>query len=135
MSSGVTKANWHNDIIVDDDDSDPFEVHERGLPIEIGDEEARVSRAMVQTLEREGRLADHGVTCAIKDQPNTTCWACPVYKPPSSKHPISVLCRLGREQDRLVTRLVQLRVEKKQREADEAQAQSDYATLQEAATA
>lgn len=135
MSSGVTKANWHNDIIVDDDDSDPFEVHERGLPIEIGDEEARVSQAIVRSLEREGRLADQGITCAIKDRPDTTCWACPVYKPPSSPHPISVLCRLGREQDRLVTRAVQLRVEEKQREADEAQAESDYTALQEAATA
>lgn len=134
MASGVTKANWHNDIVVDDDDSDPFEVHERGLPVEIGDEEARVSQAVVRSLEKEGRLADHGVTCAIKDQAETTCWACPVYKPPSSTHPISVLCRLGREQDRLVTRLVQLRVEKKQREADEAQADSDHTALQEAAT-
>lgn len=130
------QANWFNDIVVDDDDDvDPFEVHERGLPIEIGDEEARVSAAIQKSLAKEGRFADRGVTCEIKDVPDTTCWACPVYKG-NTDDPIAVLCTLGREQDRLLTRAIQLRVERKQREELEDQKRQVYdAALEEATVA
>ena len=113
------QCNWFNDITVEDDDVDPFAVHERGLPIEIGDEEARVSKALRDTLRKEGSFAEQGITCEIKDRPDTTCWACPVYKS-DSNHPLSVLCKLGRVQDRLVTRLAQVQIDKKNEQAEEA---------------
>lgn len=111
------KAQWFNDVAFDEDeDFDPFEVQERGLPIEIGNEEARVAKSIQKSLEKEGRLDEQGITCAIKDRPDTTCWACPVFTS-DSNNPLSVLCRLGREQDRLVTRAAQLQEERKEKES------------------
>lgn len=107
-------------MVDEDDNVDPFAVEERGLPIEVGDEEARVSRALQKTLDREGGLFTQGVTCAIKDRADTTCWACPVYRPPTSGDPISALCRIGREQDRLLTRMASLKIEAAERVEREA---------------
>lgn len=102
----LVKANWFNDLEVEDE-GDPFAVEEKGLPIEIGDEEARVTRAISKSLDKEGRLAAIGVTCAIKDREDTTCWACPVYRG-DTRDSIAPLCNLGREQERLSTRLAVL---------------------------
>lgn len=116
--AGAVQANWFQEIALPEEDLDPFAVEERGLPIEVGDEEARLSRALMETMRKEGVYADRGITCAIKDRPDTTCWACPVFKADTT-HSLSALCRLGREQDRLVTRQAALTVERKQKKREE----------------
>lgn len=100
----AVQANWHNaDLEVDD--SDPFAVEQEGLPIDLDNDVATLSRRISRSVEKEGRLAERGVTCGIKDSAGTSCWSCPVYKG-GTTHSLASLCRLGREQERLVTRLV-----------------------------
>lgn len=102
MGAGAVQADWFTDLTVDD--SDPFAVEGKGLPVDVSGDVAHLQREIVRLIEKEGRLAERGVTCAIKDREDTSCWACPVFRGRTSDS-IAPLCNLGREQERLVTRL------------------------------
>lgn len=108
--SGI-KARWSNATVEIDESIDPFaedaEVHvpSVGVPIKIGMEEASLDDRLRETLRVEGALDAEGVTCAIKDLPNTSCFACPLYEGGDMATKQGALCRVGREQESIVTLL------------------------------
>lgn len=90
---------------------DPFdEAEELGNPIDLQDREAVLNARLVVTLKWEGNLYESGVTCPIKERSDTSCSACPVSEAAKRESPRSALCRLGREQEQIVTELAVLRL-------------------------
>lgn len=104
------KAQWFTPDIELDDDGDPFDlVDDDGeTVVDLSTDEERLARELSDTIKREARLDAQSVTCEIKDRADTSCWACPLFRGHSSE-PIAPLCRLGREQGSLLTRLAVLR--------------------------
>lgn len=119
MASGV-KANWHVNLdVLSDGLADLWadEVAETGLPIELGDDSAKLSDKLERTVRQEAYLFNQGVTCQIKDREDTSCWACPVYRG-DTDDPVGALCLVGREQERLLTRLA---VDRQEQHEDQGQ--------------
>jgi hypothetical protein len=104
----TVRADWHTPAL-EGDGGDPFATPERiervGTPIDLRatDDRAELTTALQQTIAREARLADEGVTCAIKDVADASCHACPLFRADGSA--MSRLCALGREQESLSTRI------------------------------
>lgn len=85
---------------------DPFdEIEDLGQPIDLHDRVAVLNARLVLTLRGESNLASSGVVCPIKDRPDTSCSACPVSDAAKRETPKSALCRLGREQEEILTEL------------------------------
>lgn len=110
--SGV-KANWHVEAAswADDIDTDsPFSVpiEEIGERIDLRDPKAALDIRLGELLRREGNLDAVGVTCPIKDRPDTTCHACPVSQAHDPSVKLCLLCRVGREQETVLTELAVL---------------------------
>lgn len=104
----TARANWFIDELPGlDDELDPFAVpiEEVGERIDLLEPEARLHLRFRELLDREGRLFNRAVTCAIKDRPDTTCHACPISKAHDRADPLGPLCRLGREQEVVLTEL------------------------------
>jgi hypothetical protein len=105
------KARWHQaELVLDyelsfdaDPEPKPQRVESAGVPIALRGDRAELSRALADTIGREGALAEQGVTCAIKDIHDTSCHACPLYREDGS--PAALLCAIGREQERLCTEI------------------------------
>jgi hypothetical protein len=105
----VTKANWHMDEIdaLLEDDEDPFSmpVEEVGERVDLKDEGARL---MLRISELGGRIESmrrRGLSCEIRDTPETTCLACPLSSAGVEGHPMRMLCKTGREYDRVCTKV------------------------------
>lgn len=106
------KAVWHSGAAVAvEADEDPFgdvpsatiaatpvSVPRVGLPIDLGGDEASLSRRLVELLDKEAQLDTEGLTCELKWDRQVTCLACPL----GDKGP---LCALGREQETVSTTL------------------------------
>ena len=96
-------ASWHTTLNVPT--ADPFSVPERiedvGVPINLAADgrSAELRRERVDALEREAKLDAAGHRCEIKDNPETTCYACPLYRDTDE------LCQSGRTQERVCTEL------------------------------
>lgn len=102
-----TRANWHVEApVLDDPGIDPFAmpIEEVGERIDLRDPKGTLELRLAELLHREGNLFNRGVTCPIKDRPDSTCHACPVSQA-HTQEPLSVLCRIGREQESVVTEL------------------------------
>jgi hypothetical protein len=115
-----TRANWHTADLADlDEEIDPFSVpvEEVGLRIDLLDEIGRLQARLATLLDQETNLLHCGIRCDIKDRENTCCHACPVSKAGLSDDPLSALCRLGREQERVVTGLAVQRIRGQERES------------------
>lgn len=102
MRSGV-KARWHAPVI-EVDESDPFgdEGAEAPVPIDLDGEQAVLNQRLVELLEAESRLFDQGVTCEVRGAPGVSCAVCPLSEA-TALSPLSALCRLGAEQERVLT--------------------------------
>jgi hypothetical protein len=107
-------ARWHS-VVVDEDDADPFadeaplrpaQVHvpSTAKPIDLTGDEPRLSARLTETLKEEGALDAIGINCSLKWDKEISCFACPMYSG-DEVSPMGKLCRLGREQERLVTLL------------------------------
>lgn len=95
------RANWFLDELVVEEQPP---VEEVGQPIDLLHGDARLNRRLVELVAEEGRLYDRGVTCAIKDRPDTACSACPVFVH-AGEGALGQLCALGVEQERTATTL------------------------------
>lgn len=84
----ATRTNWHT-VAPQVDTDDPFEGIEVEQPGEMWPiiEHAPENEPVVppdlaqrfrELLYREGRLAEEGIRCSIKDRPDTCCSACPL---------------------------------------------------------
>lgn len=102
------KAQWFVPAVEDEPDTDPFLVEDAPTVIDVSTDEARIHTMLEETVRREARLDAIGVTCPIKDRAETSCFACPVYRGASEER-IAPLCRLGREQETLLTKLAVIR--------------------------
>lgn len=104
----TARANWFvAQVDTADDPDDPWAmpIEEVGKRIDLRDPRATLELRVGELLRREGNLFDHGITCAIKDKPDTCCHACPVSRAHDPNDPLAALCRIGREQERVCTEL------------------------------
>lgn len=76
-----------------------------GKPIDLSDRRGSLQARLHELVKREGRLYNKGVTCAIRDTPNTCCAACPYSEALNKDSALGVLCRVGREQEQVATTL------------------------------
>jgi hypothetical protein len=109
MATGV-RADWHLDVAVTDD-TDPFAdappVRQVGQPIDLSEDTAKLHASLAALLRREERLYGMGVRCALKqERDDTCCSACPVAKDGDTDDPLGDLCHTGKEQERVLMRLV-----------------------------
>jgi hypothetical protein len=105
------RANWFVEGTVPlDSEDDPFSmpVEEVGERIDLRDPEAELDLRLTELMRREGNLFKRGVTCPVKDSSDTTCHACPISKAHDKEDPKGILCRIGREQQVIVTELAVL---------------------------
>lgn len=101
----TTRANWFlGDLEVASEELIPSGVMVQGQLIDLRDSEPKLRQELHDLFQREKRLFDVGVTCAVRDQPHTCCMACPMFSADESK-PLSALCRVGRDSERVVTQL------------------------------
>lgn len=104
----AVRANWHVPS-TSARDGDPLagapqrRVEDVGKPIDLTGP-PKLNERLVELVGAEGALADRGVTCAIKDRADTTCSACPIACVDEIE-PIAALCRVGKEQERVLTLL------------------------------
>lgn len=100
------KANWFSDAAVVGDD-DPLgvrpAVEKVGKVVELENAE-RLQERYERALDREGALWERGVTCAIKDDPQASCSACPL-RHIDPLDGLTPLCEVGIDQENLITRL------------------------------
>lgn len=108
MGSSV-QAVWHTPVVdlpgLEDDpfaEGAPANIEDVGVAICLDGDEAELSEELVRLVERESRLFEQGVECAIKDRSDTSCYACPLFEVDPA---ITRLCRLGRDQERVTTQL------------------------------
>ncbi len=99
------KADWFTDQSAADA-LDPFA--DAPLPfgstvISLDSPVAELDSRISDLLTREGRLFDMGITCDLRDATESTCLACPVSKLGDPDSPLSALCRIGQEQERVIT--------------------------------
>lgn len=99
------RANW---FLADLDlDADPLTpsggVEAVGTVIDLYSE-PKLRQDLHGLVTRESRLFDAGISCAIRDQPDSCCSACPVFTADETK-PIAALCKVGRAQEKVLTAL------------------------------
>lgn len=102
------KADWFAEQ-VPQDLSDPFA--DAPLPfgstvISLDSSTAELNARLRDLIKREGRLFNMGITCDLRDCSESTCLACPVSKLGDPDSPLSALCRIGQEQERVTTTLL-----------------------------
>jgi len=99
------KADWF-DRSADASDTDPFA--DAPLPfgstfVSMDTPADELQQRIKDLLKREARLFDMGITCDLRDCSESTCLACPVSKLGDPDSPLSALCRIGQEQERVIT--------------------------------
>lgn len=103
----VRRVSWHADLEVDNDDpfaDGPQRIEEVGTPVDLAETGRSLRRQLTRSLAAEAQLEEAGVTCAVKNVKDTSCFACPLYRKDDS--PDAQLCAIGRLQERLCTELV-----------------------------
>lgn len=104
----TAKANWFVERAAGlDDGPDPFSVpiEEVGRRIDLRDPKAAAELRLQELLTRETNLFNAGTSCPIKERSDTTCHACPVSQAHDPESRLGVLCRIGREQEVVLTEL------------------------------
>lgn len=109
----TTRANWFTGEGVPslDGEPDPFvaPVEEVGASIDLREPGAALNLRLRELLYREARLYERSITCAIKDSAESTCHACPMSEAHNVSTSLGALCRLGREQEVVLTELAVLK--------------------------
>lgn len=107
----IAQSNWFVERVDAADDADPFAVpvEEVGKRIDLRDPGAGLDLRLAELVHREARLFNAGITCAIKERPDTTCHACPISQAHDPGSALGALCRLGRQQECVCTELAVLR--------------------------
>ena len=99
----TVKAKWFDTLPVPAAPEDPFSqrVEDVGRPVRL-DSTPELNTRLAELVNRESALYARGVTCSIKDHPDTCCNACPVRQ---TDGPLSLLCAVGTEQEHVLTRI------------------------------
>ena len=100
----TVRANWFVAPVISDE-PDPFAapLEEVGERVDLTDPAAALQLRIVELLRREGNLENAGVTCALKARPDTICHCCSLSMAHDAESPLGVLCRIGREQEQVLT--------------------------------
>lgn len=98
----AVRANWHVDLDVPED-TEQLEIETVGKPIDLRGE-PRLNERLAELVAAEAALYERGVTCAVKDRSDTACSACPI-RSEDANDPLAALCRVGSEQERVLTSL------------------------------
>jgi hypothetical protein len=112
------RANWHTldleALVREEGELDPFSapVEELGERIDLGSPSDRLQIRLGQLLEREAALWNQGVTCPIKDKADTACCACPVSRHADFDEPLGMLCRIGRDEEKVCTELAAIQCQR-----------------------
>jgi hypothetical protein len=104
------RANWFVDDLataVEPPPKTPVEpaegrIEDVGVPLDLSDPDAFLSK-ITRLVQQEAALYNQGITCDVKDRPDTACTACPVAHHEQEGHPMQPLCWIGREQERICT--------------------------------
>lgn len=109
----TVQANWFTDPNLDlldedpfADDGEPVDVTAVGVIVDLRSPDS-INLRLVELLQAEGRLWSEGVRCPVKTddgvgRPDATCAACPIrHHAPTD--PMTALCDVGVEQERLMT--------------------------------
>lgn len=102
------QARWFIDQL-DVGEEDPWEAAVEGKPIDLSGDEGSLSARLAELAVKESRLWGNDVTCDLKERADTCCHACPVTQVNNTDNALSLLCSLGREQERVAMRLAVLR--------------------------
>lgn len=99
----MARCNWHIDVPVDE--SDPFATApadvRTGVRFDLREPDVLRAKLIALTV-REEQLRERGMTCSIKDRPDSCCSACPLYGRAQTR----ALCKVGREQERTTMAMV-----------------------------
>lgn len=68
-------------------------------PISLETPEPELREYLGSLIRREARLSDAGMTCALKDQDDMSCLACPLNQAENDDEPKAALCRIGMAQE------------------------------------
>lgn len=106
----MVKAQWHETEAACPQalsGIDPFETASlpRMGPLTLDMEATDLQRRLSSLIKREGGLDHAGVTCRIKDSPETSCLACPLNQIGEGTAK-AALCSIGCEQERVITLMV-----------------------------
>lgn len=107
----VAKADWFTaDLDIDEDGPDPFSesVESLGKPIDLENREAVLSARLAESLRQMNNLYNMGVTCELMLRDDHSCLACPISQAANrdaGEVPLGMLCRVGRDSDRIVAAL------------------------------
>lgn len=101
------QANWFLGDLDVAEGPDPLgpaqtRIEEVGTPIDLDGGQAALNTRLLALLEREGRLFDSGLVCAVKDNPQGCCSACPI-RHRDELDQMTALCTIGVEQERVIT--------------------------------
>lgn len=103
------RAEWHiPDLALGDEDpfaDGPTEVSAVGVRIDLRDDPDELFGRLRDLLGEESDLYNQGVVCAVKAKRDTSCHACPF------RGRYGQLCRVGTEQEEVLTRMAFLDVE------------------------
>lgn len=103
----AVQANWFLGDLDGVEEPDPLgpaqtRIEDVGTPIDLAGDHAKLNALLVTTLSEEQALFEAGITCAVKDNAQTCCSACPIRRS-DDLEPLTALCKVGVRQERLVT--------------------------------
>lgn len=103
----AARANWFVEPPALDDEPDLFAapIEEIGERLDLRDPDIALQLKLTELLHREASLDAAGVTCAVKARADSSCHACPISQAHDRECVLGVLCRIGREQERVATEM------------------------------
>lgn len=107
---GAARAKWYSGQLPTISGPDPFEVEvgEVGELIDLSHSTARLQVRLTELVRRESELDNLGVSCDLKQLHDVVCSACPVSEAGNDSSELGSLCRVGREQEMVLTELAVL---------------------------
>lgn len=99
------KADWHEDAETVAPGVDPFSLASSPAMMSapaIDTDSQKLFDRLTVLVRHESILFNKGVTCGVKDRPDTCCSACPLNES-NGDSDRSFLCRVGVEQEQVIT--------------------------------
>lgn len=107
------RTDWHEDADTSGSQGvDPFDLASSGAmaallkPVSLDMSLDALRERLGSLVRREARLCERGITCTLRDNPETTCLACPLNKAGDPDSPLGMLCRVGSETEQVATTML-----------------------------
>lgn len=75
------------------------------MPVVLDDGRAELNHKLAALVNDESRLWNAGIRCAVKDDPESTCLACPLSAHADETSSLRALCLVGRAQEVVLTQI------------------------------